>query len=1090
MKKALASILAALIVALAPGTGFYQAAAAEVYTTRTKTSYKSVVLHQPLIGSAIPKTRTAGLADRRNPAVFSAAGRLAEQNLSREDGKPSLETQAEDQSVEYDQNTRRPDASEVAGGGQATVPTPAALLGRKPLKGRRLLYLGSKKDRRFILEDAISYAKATGAELYVVDSLDHKKDVLKLIPRSHFLAADINNHAPKKMDIEVEKIARWAKRNGFTEDDRVHSSLNPYVELEGKLNDRLGIVAGNSYEALNTGHSKSKARAIWAQDPETDLPHELINWNPPQNEAEEAANIEKVRQAFRRIAASGSSGMVVLKPDHGGASALVLTDLDSEEKAVAGWKAINAGLLVTDRPDRNFDMLDHYPGILMEYQIPKGSIEVDIEGVRTAPGRDDISIMFGNADMDPPHAVEKNLEIPSQLPEDIQREGFRIRTKALDLLPNYKVGNSHVEMMYSPADKRWYIIEANLRMGGAIVAPLVENLTMINLIHEGLNAKFGLPLSKKYEGFSKERIEARFVITPVAGTIVKIEGMDEIGRMPGVIRVDPFKIVGDTIKTAPEDSFDYFAMVSVRGTTYEETWKLTQKALRSIRYTVLTKEGRLVKVRGDYSHRPVDIKEALKSPLERGDSNLKESSQAETQQAGAKTSFFGKLGFVWKTLPAAFRKFLLGSVLLTASSEGTGIFYQIYGITQFGAFFGILSLGLTRLFAIPGSRYAAKLVNRFEPIKVYKLTTFIQGAMLIGLFIGAHFLVGTTPFLVLYLVTQAVNGLIYGATRGMAESTIMPQLVGQDRKELEKAGFVWMIFCEGAALLTAFVLSPLTLVVFGATTTFLIFAAIQFSSLYYFRKVQPAALISAETNQAPQTSQDVTAPKEEAGTLEKLPWREYIPYLFGSFMHFSFYALFAGTFATYTLKNEVHAAFQTGTYDSGSFLVSLLAVLPAFLALIAAQNKKQQTGTVNTQKGSDRLKMWFGLTALSIVGYLGAGLFGIPALSIAMAAILGGLITISRTKWMASYQHRLKPEKHAKMAANLSGLANAMSLIPFVIIAIGQLMNIAILPLLTGVVAVVSIAALLGWVLTQEPPNSHNPADQNPDNQDKGPKGS
>ena len=40
------------------------------------------------------------------------------------------------------------------------------------------------------------------------------------------------------------------------------------------------------------------------------------------------------------------------------------------------------------------------------------------------------------------------------------------------------------------------------------------------------------------------------------------------------------------------------------------------------------------------------------------------------------------------------------------------------------------------------------------------------------------------------LIGQAIYGLLYGATYGMAENEIMPRLVGDDKERLETAGFV------------------------------------------------------------------------------------------------------------------------------------------------------------------------------------------------------------------------------------------------------------------------------------------------------------
>jgi len=322
-----------------------------------------------------------------------------------------------------------------------------------------------------------------------------------------------------------------------------------------------------------------------------------------------------------------------------------------------------------------------------------------------------------------------------------------------------------------------------------------------------------------------------------------------------------------------------------------------------------------------------------------------------------------------------------------------------------------------------------------------------------------------------------VQGFIYGATRGMAESQIMALLIGQDKKKLETAGFIWMAAVEAFALTMAFGLSPYIRDWLGADLALGIIGGLMLTSLFFFRKIR-----MAEQEEARQEKKG-EEPSQKKGTEERLPLREYIPYVASTFLHFSFYSLFAGVFALNTFANQFMTDRAMGSYDSGSLVISLIAGVPALLASLDAASQAPRD-----EKAGDRgkglagffkrlvsvfdkvpLKAWFGLGVLGAGIYLWTGMAGWSFLGLAAAAVLGALVTVNRTRWMSSYLSRLKPERHPRVIAVLNSVSVGLSLLPFAVISAGSILGIAVMPLLTWTVAATLAAMAAALVLTRQP---------------------
>jgi len=440
--------------------------------------------------------------------------------------------------------------------------------------------------------------------------------------------------------------------------------------------------------------------------------------------------------------------------------------------------------------------------------------------------------------------------------------------------------------------------------------------------------------------------------------------------------------------------------------------------------------------------------------------------EAAPEAANApKKGIFAQLKEVIKNLPGSFKAFTMGASLLAMAMEGTSILFSIYGITQFGLVTGILSQAANLVSRIPGALIGAKWVKKFDAKKIYMATTLIQGLLILSLPLGAWaFGIASVGFLAQYFVVQVVQGLIYGATRGMAESQIMPRLVGQDTKTLETAGFLWMASVEAFALTTAFVLSPVIRALLGPNWALGIFAGIMLSSLAFFKRIKFTDTKKANTEEKKADE----AAKDEKGA-DKLPWREYIPYVASSFLHFAFYGLFSGLFATNTFHNQFMADRATGSYDAGSLVIGLMAAIPALLATLNPVTPKDGEPVKKGFLDRHSLKTWFGVAVGAAALYLATGFMGWVIPGLIAAVLLGSMTTVNRTKWMSSYLSRLKPSKHAKVVAVLNSLSIAASLIPFAVISAAKIMGFAPIQAILAI-AIGAVAALgIGWAATRTP---------------------
>lgn len=455
------------------------------------------------------------------------------------------------------------------------------------LKKKRVLLIGTSEIRPFILEESIKTTQALGVELILLDNPEARRLSKDAIPDAMFIGAPIDNHHPEVMAGIVEQVVQHT--GGKV--DAVITFLNPYAELAGSLVDVLGA-AGNTGASVAAAHTKSIARELFSKIPEIATPFRVV------------ASVDEAVKAYVEL----GGGKFVMKPIHGGGSALVVINIDSKEKAAAVYKEIADGIKdFASRPDAGVFLLDQDPGIMMERQLE--GHEVDVELV-LEDGKVKFWHVSDNPPTDVPYPVEKGASYPSQLSRTWQvalAEAAGLAVSALGL----RTGNMHVEMMVTADGPR--VLEVNARMGGAFVWHLIKVVTGVNLIEQGLRSVLGLSVTGEVEPIIMG--DVRYIIPKANGIIEVLEGMDKITSEHGVNCVVPFKKAGDDVQILPDD---FFGWVATTGKTSAEAEESVLAALAKIRIAIRQEDGSLVEQTGANAQPRLDIM-ALLAPEVRQD---------------------------------------------------------------------------------------------------------------------------------------------------------------------------------------------------------------------------------------------------------------------------------------------------------------------------------------------------------------------------------------------------------------------------------------------------------------------------------------
>ncbi|ELP95903.1 ATP-grasp domain-containing protein [Pseudomonas syringae] len=452
---------------------------------------------------------------------------------------------------------------------------------------KRLLLIGTSEIRPFILEESIKTAQALDIELILLDNPEARRISRDVIPDANFIGAPIDNHDP----VVVNKVIEQVTRATGGKIDAVITFLNPYAELAGRLVDTFDA-AGNSGESVAAAHTKSIARDLFSKIPEIATPYRVV------------ASVEEALKAYDEL----GGGKFVMKPIHGGGSALVVIDIDSAEKVAAVYTEIEEGIKdFASRPDAGIFLLDQNPGIMMERQLE--GHEVDVELV-LEDGKVKFWHVSDNPPTDVPYPVEKGASYPSQLPRAWTESLVNAAGLAVSAL-GLKTGNMHVEMMATADGPR--VLEVNARMGGAFVWHLINVVTGVNLIEQGLRSVLGFSVV----GVSEPKImgDVRYLIPKATGTIEILEGLDEVIEQRSINRVVRFKSAGENVQILPDD---FFGWVAATGETFAEAEDSVLAALSTINIAIRQGDGVLIEQTGANAQQKISVLDLLPVHVRQG----------------------------------------------------------------------------------------------------------------------------------------------------------------------------------------------------------------------------------------------------------------------------------------------------------------------------------------------------------------------------------------------------------------------------------------------------------------------------------------
>lgn len=147
---------------------------------------------------------------------------------------------------------------------------------------------------------------------------------------------------------------------------------------------------------------------------------------------------------------------------------------------------------------------------------------------------------------------------------------------------------AHVEIIDTPAGP--FLVEVNAgRAGGQILVRAVRNMLGIDLIAEILALQSGRSRPAVSVPTLRGRVTTLTVFPPASGRIDRLEGLDEVAKLPGVIEVIPFCGPGDIVDVRDKEFFAVNLLVA--GIDGDALRSLYWQACQLVRFTMTPLNG-------------------------------------------------------------------------------------------------------------------------------------------------------------------------------------------------------------------------------------------------------------------------------------------------------------------------------------------------------------------------------------------------------------------------------------------------------------------------------------------------------------------
>ncbi|MGG4266727.1 ATP-grasp domain-containing protein [Peribacillus simplex] len=179
-----------------------------------------------------------------------------------------------------------------------------------------------------------------------------------------------------------------------------------------------------------------------------------------------------------------------------------------------------------------------------------------------------------------PYFVEYKHIFPTILSIDIKKKIIQTVSAALEAV-GFVDGVTHTEIKLTKDGCA--VIEINARPAGGMIPELIRYVTGIDLLELQTKAVIGeKPLIKvNYKGYAG----IHFIVSNLTGTLVGINGIDEVEKLDGIKVVNVTSKLGDEI-TLPNNSSHRLGYIIALTKTYEETENLLDRANKMIKLKI------------------------------------------------------------------------------------------------------------------------------------------------------------------------------------------------------------------------------------------------------------------------------------------------------------------------------------------------------------------------------------------------------------------------------------------------------------------------------------------------------------------------
>lgn len=191
----------------------------------------------------------------------------------------------------------------------------------------------------------------------------------------------------------------------------------------------------------------------------------------------------------------------------------------------------------------------------------------------------------------PDLAIPYTNAFPAKISMAFQERMTEMFTRVVNYL-NPLFGHVWAEWIYNKETDQLYIIEIAIRGGGAFVTDeLIPRAYGIDSQPYLVNAAMGHNEKKFADEVINQRSAAFFSFLLPEGTITKIEGLDVVNCISGVVKTD-YKMmsVGDTVPPI-ENKGSRYGMVIIEGKDRDELDSVLEMVKQTVSIEVETKEG-------------------------------------------------------------------------------------------------------------------------------------------------------------------------------------------------------------------------------------------------------------------------------------------------------------------------------------------------------------------------------------------------------------------------------------------------------------------------------------------------------------------